>query len=730
MQRYTGSGGGGSWDAEQTRDAIAAALVAGANVTITPNDGSDTITIAATGASYTAENARDDIATALVAGANITITPDDAANTITISAGPDATPSASRIFNVIQEFFHDAGSIATTQTNAGIFNAASFKAVLTTAESSYLVSHHDTFWYFCIPFDRVNASNVESDYPQSRDNSYAATMAGLVNSYGFDSMYLFGLAEWDNDPGNAVWATDRFQEAGATDASRYDLPTGLTRLQAYNQFMHFYGAANHDGNTDHHQLTTLLGQTPEQRGYKISANQAFVAHAFYGFELGLNSVCAQVQNDDISGIIGRIPFTRGAAHQYSGEWGIDMSHSRTYHTNGFGSTTYSSGTLVTGWSANNTKKHLYMAWGAGARQVLSEAFDHNQGPASGQTYNPTGLVYQAFNDFTQTRHPAAQRPPAHVPLAFIKDHISALEPQYGQFNQGRAVWYFQFSANAGENLCFNLINTAYPNNSTWGTNTTTGEPIGGTKWGEQFDFVTDRVAEAKLKAYDVAFLATNDAAGVNIPLGTLEGFVRDGGVLVLNAKQLTGTAHQTLTGITVGSGTTASSPTVTWVSDASTTAESGTVPYSNVTLGMATVFARIGTTPFIVKNNYGAGEVYTLLGDWGSNNSNNALLASTIKLIDTLVARFTKCVVTSPSHADFYYSVCRDENLTLVTIVNTSTSATSWTGTLTFRDIPRNSYTLTEWVTDTSVTNSLSASKVSASVTVPGNEARVFAFSH
>jgi hypothetical protein len=43
--------GGASWDAEQTRDTIATALVAGTNVTITPNDGADTITIAAAGAS-------------------------------------------------------------------------------------------------------------------------------------------------------------------------------------------------------------------------------------------------------------------------------------------------------------------------------------------------------------------------------------------------------------------------------------------------------------------------------------------------------------------------------------------------------------------------------------------------------------------------------------------------------------------------------------------------------
>ena len=74
---------GGTYTDENARDAIAAALVAGSGVTITPNDGADTITIDATG-SYTDEMARDAIGTALTAGTGITITPDDGGNTNTV----------------------------------------------------------------------------------------------------------------------------------------------------------------------------------------------------------------------------------------------------------------------------------------------------------------------------------------------------------------------------------------------------------------------------------------------------------------------------------------------------------------------------------------------------------------------------------------------------------------------------------------------------------------------
>lgn len=54
--KYMGPDGAGTDEvatvdqvAELARDALGAALVAGAGVTITPNDGADTITIAATG---------------------------------------------------------------------------------------------------------------------------------------------------------------------------------------------------------------------------------------------------------------------------------------------------------------------------------------------------------------------------------------------------------------------------------------------------------------------------------------------------------------------------------------------------------------------------------------------------------------------------------------------------------------------------------------------------------
>lgn len=70
-------------EAERVRDTIGTALVAGAGITITPDDGADTITIAGTVAAYTNEDAQDAVGGILTDTATIDFTYNDVANTIT-----------------------------------------------------------------------------------------------------------------------------------------------------------------------------------------------------------------------------------------------------------------------------------------------------------------------------------------------------------------------------------------------------------------------------------------------------------------------------------------------------------------------------------------------------------------------------------------------------------------------------------------------------------------------
>lgn len=77
---------GSTYTDEEARDAIATALTAGTGITVTPNDGADTITVASTITQYTDEMARDALGTALTAGSGITITPNDGSDIITVAS--------------------------------------------------------------------------------------------------------------------------------------------------------------------------------------------------------------------------------------------------------------------------------------------------------------------------------------------------------------------------------------------------------------------------------------------------------------------------------------------------------------------------------------------------------------------------------------------------------------------------------------------------------------------
>lgn len=104
--------------AEYIRDTIAAALVAGTNVTITPNDGADTITIDSSGGAsgVTVQDEGTPLATAGTTlnfvGAGVTATGTGATKTVTIPGGGSGSAATTT--------FTPAGNIAATDVQAAI----------------------------------------------------------------------------------------------------------------------------------------------------------------------------------------------------------------------------------------------------------------------------------------------------------------------------------------------------------------------------------------------------------------------------------------------------------------------------------------------------------------------------------------------------------------------------------------------------------------------------------
>lgn len=132
--------GGSSYTDEQAMDAVAAMLTAGTGIGLSYNDASNTFTITNTAPSagtYTDENARDAIGAALVAGAGVGITVDDAGDTITIKATDyrigfffTTTPTVSEVIalHVVTDAFTFPANFASpnSQGSCGTNPAASF----------------------------------------------------------------------------------------------------------------------------------------------------------------------------------------------------------------------------------------------------------------------------------------------------------------------------------------------------------------------------------------------------------------------------------------------------------------------------------------------------------------------------------------------------------------------------------------------------------------------------
>ena len=232
----------------------------------------------------------------------------------------------------------------------GLATGFDFHPLLARGERLFLRSARPPFVYFSIP----TAAGVARCYPSSTDPKTGPLLTRYTQLLG-PSVWRLGMPEFDQ--GGGCWAAGRPGFKGLTD------------VQAHRAWTNFY--LNKKG------LGRFLEQTPEQRGYRWMSMCVFAFCPQYAYDMGSDAVLLERNNDEVSGITPGIAMIRGAATQHGGkEWGIDLSTWRFWNR---GPTVYKRGKLVTGWSASTFKRHMYIAYMAGAHFIHNEAAVYSTG---------------------------------------------------------------------------------------------------------------------------------------------------------------------------------------------------------------------------------------------------------------------------------------------------------------------------------------------------------------
>lgn len=220
---------------EQVRDVIGAALVAGSNITITPNDGADTITIASTGG-YTDEQVRDVIGAALVAGSGVTITVNDAGDTITLASSGGGSTSFADLMAADKPIAYwplsDAGS--PYEDNSSIFDAVKTGTVAAGASL-------------------VTGLSQSLDFASSPILTAPDAGAFSPLSFGTKQMTLECVVKFPSLPGSTAWLLNKAASAGG---SNYEWGFGLNSTGTVSGNVWGTGGAGNLGGTTTGTLAT------------------------------------------------------------------------------------------------------------------------------------------------------------------------------------------------------------------------------------------------------------------------------------------------------------------------------------------------------------------------------------------------------------------------------------------------------------------------------------------
>jgi hypothetical protein len=504
---------------------------------------------------------------------------------------------------------------------------------------------------------------------------------------------------------------------------------GLTRSAALKLFQSYYC-------NKAPKLFTYLQETPTHRRYRFASVTNYSPNVFEAYEMGVDLQLLERGVDDLGDLSTGIAYLRGAAAQYDRPWGINLS---TWRTANNGSTNYdTSGKLTGGWSAEYLRRHLYIAYMAGAKAIQIEPSTYRF--SNGQL-NPFGQAALEFADFALRRHPDVGKP-AHS-AALIIDPAAGFDPKHGAYDQAPYVWYRDIAYTAGDFMLDNLMRAAYPNHSSFGLapgapfanaagvadpnkfraylaeggDPRIYEPMPFTRWGDNLDVLNTRAPANSLKQYQAILLAGD--VQIDAELRTrLADWVSGGGTLVLFGSQLK-PDNEGLPGVHILAQGKSTANGAIWLQ----TGKSQPEPsfwYLPVQPGSAETLVRTNTGyPLITKQRHGLGVVYLVSALYGQSQDAGQLLASTLQLMDSVIAGKMPARVTGPP---VEYVVSSSSDKTFVTVANNSSSV--WSGQVLFKK-PAGDSSAVEYIANQNLPFTTSDSEVTVPVQVAPFDVRV-----
>jgi hypothetical protein len=558
-------------------------------------------------------------------------------------------------------------------------------------------------------------STSAAGFSSSYIDTQRAGMASLAASLGNERVLWNLMPEWDQ--GGGPWVPQ-----GRPDY------TNLSKSDAASKFLNYYL-------TQTTPLSTYLS-IPSPRAFTYAAVTDYSANAAYAYDLGVDTVMLERSIDELADISTGVAFLRGAARQYDRQWGIDISTWRT--SNGMATTFNSQGVLLGGWSPSYLKNHYYIAYLSGANVLKTEATLYYY---TRNSLNPFGAMAKAFADFALNRHPDVGRPA--VTMALLVDHNSGFDPKHNIYNQGNTVWYGDINYSEGDFMINNFLRLAFPNHwlhgltpgapfadSTGKPNTAQFqaylaaggdprpyEPMSFTRWGDNLDIITSHAGINTFRNYKI-IMVLGDVPFTSQLQQDLQGWVQEGGTLVINANQLA-TTDESFLG--VGVKTTAKTATAArWQADGSNYQESS-FQYTTVVPSTAQVLATAnGSDPIITTNAYGKGHVIITTPRYLQTSARDQILNIGTRLLDWLQSQYSVAQVSGPP---IEYIVNQASYGIVVALLNHT--GTDWSGNITTNTFDQVS-AVKEYTADTAAPWSANGATITVNATVPAWDVRVY----